>query len=89
MQRRAIIARSDFEKLQRLLNDSNTRWLADDTVIAALTARLQQAVQVDDGDVPPTVVTMHSVVLLCDTEVGDTEESTLVYPDEADILHSK
>jgi len=89
MQRRAIIARSDFEMLEQLLHHDSTRGLADDAVIAALTARLRQAVYLDEGDMPTTVVTMHSIVLLSDIDSGETEEFTLVYPDEADILHGK
>lgn len=89
MQRRAIIARSDYDLLQQLLVFPRTRWLADETVIAALSSRLQESLAVDDSDLPSTIVSMHSIVLLNDTASGEVDEFTLVYPDEADILHGK
>lgn len=89
MQRRAIIARSDLDVLIQLLASPRTRWLADESVIATLSRRLQESLHVDDCDLPSTIVSMRSIVLLSDTASGEVEEFTLVYPDEADILHGK
>jgi regulator of nucleoside diphosphate kinase len=40
-------------------------------------------------EVPPDVVTMHSVVSLRDLDAGETEEYELVYPADADVANSR
>jgi regulator of nucleoside diphosphate kinase len=56
-----------------------------DRYLQALRGELQRAHIVPAGKVPPDVITMNSRVLLYDLELRETEEYTLVYPEDADI----
>jgi regulator of nucleoside diphosphate kinase len=53
------------------------------TLPAALQRKLEQAVPVASDDVPATVVTMQSRVIVTDLASGRRRELTLVYPGEA------
>jgi regulator of nucleoside diphosphate kinase len=51
--------------------------------------KLDHAHAVDEGDIPPDVVTMHSTVEIIDLESDELETYTLVYPEEADIVRNR
>jgi len=51
----------------------------------ALEAELGKARIVPAGKVPPDVVTMNSVVRLCDVDSGEVEDYELVFPAHADV----
>ncbi len=54
-----------------------------------LVAEINSGKQVAPQKVPPTVVTMHSRVLVRYLETGKTYEMELVYPEEANIKEHK
>lgn len=83
---RIYITQADKIKLQKLAED-----LMNDPGVkeyAGLFNELKRAVVVATADLPRNVITMHSTVQLC-IDNADTEEYTLVYPDETDIAQNR
>ena len=54
-----------------------------------LEAELGRARSVPQADVPPDVVTMNSTIRIRDQRSRETEEFTLVYPADSDILDGR
>lgn len=76
--RRLIITRSDFDRLQRLVEQNEGGKLAENA--ENLDAELGRA-EIHEV-APPDVVTMNSTVVFEDEETGERREATLVYPHE-------
>jgi regulator of nucleoside diphosphate kinase len=76
---RITLSRFDFERLERLLEKVGRRPDLD-----ALREELERAEIVAPAQVPPTLVTMNSVVRFVDDESRRESEVALVFPARAD-----
>jgi regulator of nucleoside diphosphate kinase len=77
-----FVAEDDARRLAFLLSgDGGAHDLAH---LRELRAELERAVIVAPRDIPPGVITMHSVVTVSDLTGGARREVTLVYPHEAE-----
>jgi regulator of nucleoside diphosphate kinase len=76
------VAEDDARRLAFLL--SGERGAHDLVHLRELRAELERAVIVTPREIPPGVITMHSVVTVSDLTGGSRREVTLVYPHEAD-----
>ena len=76
--RRIIIIRSDFDRLQRLVEQNEGGKLAE--LAEQLDTELSRAEIHEEA--PPDVVTMNSTVVFEDEESGERREATLCYPHE-------
>ena len=81
---RIILSRFDHKRLEQLLDLVGERPDLD-----ALRAELDRAEIVEPEMVPPTVVTMNSVVRFEDVDSGKETEVTLVFPGTAEIASYK
>lgn len=79
-----FVAEHDARRLAFLLDADRPGGAHDSAHLRELRAELERAVIVDPRDIPPGVVTMHSVVTVFDLTGGDRREITLVYPHEAE-----
>jgi regulator of nucleoside diphosphate kinase len=75
-----IISRQDLGRLDVLLGGTSRGQMGK--VRDFLLDELARARVVEDSDVPPTVVTMHSTVEFRDDDTGHHMVATLVYPHE-------
>ncbi|MFG0260876.1 MAG: nucleoside diphosphate kinase regulator [Novipirellula sp. JB048] len=87
--KKILITRSDFDRLDALLESDFTRATSDKTSLKDLRGELDAAQIVDSQEVPPDVVTMESVVKLRDLESQETDTYSLVYPEEANMATGK
>lgn len=83
--RNIILSEPDRRRLQTLLEVGEKNFPVGDRYLQALRGELQRASVVPAGKVPADVITMNSRVLLYDLDLKETEEYTLVYPEDADI----
>ncbi|GJM09040.1 MAG: nucleoside diphosphate kinase regulator [Lysobacteraceae bacterium] len=74
------LVRSDYQKLDRLLDASSNLTLPG---IDMLSDELSRARIVDADEVGPDCVTMNSTVRFIDSEENKAYEMTLVYPEQA------
>jgi regulator of nucleoside diphosphate kinase len=81
---RITLSRFDFERLERLLEKVGRRPDLD-----ALREELGRAEIVEPAQVPPTLVTMNSVVRFVDDESRRESEVTLVFPAHADTERNR
>lgn len=75
------VTKPDYERLSKLVN--STLRMSD--VGDYLAGELDRARVVDAGQVPPTIVTMHSRFAFRDESTGETRTASLVYPGEENI----
>ena len=75
-----IISRQDLGRLDVLLGGTSRGQMGK--VRDFLLDELARATVVEDSDVPPTVVTMHSTVEFRDDDTGHQMVARLVYPHE-------
>ena len=87
--RTIIVSANDHRRLEELLASNFTSAISDKPYLQVLRGELSAARIVDAADVPPDVVTMNSVVQLCDLSTHEMETYTLVYPAEANIVEGK
>ncbi|HNQ50406.1 MAG: nucleoside diphosphate kinase regulator [Candidatus Omnitrophica bacterium] len=85
--KKIYIQRSDFEKLRLVLGDVAGNF--DGDRLRELSDELDRAVVVDNGEMPPGIVSMNSRVCLKDMDTGKEEAYQLVYPDDADFEHNR
>jgi regulator of nucleoside diphosphate kinase len=83
--RRPIITCEDRRRLGTLAS-ANGESRPEPQAIAALDARLDEAVYVERDELPANVVTMNSTVELVDLRTHEWLLRTLVYPDEAEFI---
>lgn len=86
--RQITITEADFDRLRTLVESPHYR-TTHAMPIASLSDELEQGKVVQPRRVPKGVVTMHSTVRVRDLEDDETEQYTLVYPQEADIDEGK
>ena len=77
------LTREDYSKLRLLL--AVTTYPLQNTALKNLRAELDRAAIVDASALPPKAVTMGSRVRFEDAVTGETEEYTLVFPEQADV----
>jgi len=78
----------DKRRLQELLLNHMRRESESSPQLSALDEKLKNAAVIEDGQVPPDLVTMNSVVLLSINGIPETPY-TLVYPQDADFRRQK
>jgi regulator of nucleoside diphosphate kinase len=79
-----ILTTSDRERIIRLLRASKSPSVSG-TIRAGLNAGVTTATVVEPTDMPPSVVTMNSIVKLIDIETGEIATYALVYPADANV----
>ncbi len=84
----AVITETDFDRLRHLLESPRYR-AAQRVLLRSLEDELDRAKVVSAGKVPRGVVTMHSVVRVRDLVHDESDNYTLVYPEEASISEGK
>ncbi len=83
------ITNSDRQRLGTMLDRAYAAAIEPRDQLHRLEMELEHALGVEEGDVPPYVVTMDSTVEIIDLESGDPETYTLVYPEQADITRNQ
>ena len=83
-----VITTADFDRLQRVLASPRHR-TADAALLLTLKEELGRGAIVEAGEVPRSIVTMHSQVRVRDLDEDESEIYTLVYPEEADMNAGK
>jgi regulator of nucleoside diphosphate kinase len=85
--RKICITKQDHARLgELLLVSANQRERSD---LAELAAELGRATILEEKDIPSSLVTMNSKIVLKDLDTGEKMVFTLVYPDEANIEAGK
>lgn len=86
--RNHMITEADFDRLSGLVKSRRTR-----VVYGSLATTLQQELargqRVAPARVPKGVVTMNSKVRVRDLKSDETEDYTLVYPEDANIMENR
>ena len=77
-----FVAEDDAKRLTFLLSGDRGGGL-DQAHLHELRGELERAIIVAPDDIPPGVITMHSVATVFDVTGGSRREVTLVYPHEA------
>lgn len=75
-----VVSSLDLERIEELLTSASFRKLPG---LDALQGELDRASVVDPEEVPPTLVTMNSTVVVLDENTNTQSELTLVYPNSA------
>ncbi len=84
-----IINQLDAERIFHRIKNSSHSSNELPVNTSKLVAEINSGKQVAPQKIPPTVVTMHSRVLVRYLETGKTYEMELVYPEEANIKEHK
>jgi regulator of nucleoside diphosphate kinase len=84
-----VITKADRDRLETLLDSEFTAAISPCDYLDDLRAELDRAEIVSPEDVPRSVVTMNSTVVLRDMDTKEKETYTLVFPDEADIANDR
>ena len=83
------VTAADAEKLRQLISEAQRTGYRGSPYLQMLWHELERAEIVDEQDLRPDVITMHSQAELVDANTGEEMVLTLVYPDEADPLEGK
>jgi regulator of nucleoside diphosphate kinase len=83
--RRVLVTDEDMARLRGLLAASRRSARRDQSHLAELERELDRADVIPAGEVPPDVVTMHSVVGVRDLDTDVRTVYRLVFPVDADI----
>ena len=86
--KRIVITAADFDRLHGLVESPRYRTTHAD-LLHTLKEELDRGEVVRPDRVPKNVVTMRSMMRICDLDDNQRETYTLVYPDEADIISGK
>ncbi len=84
-----VITGNDRRRLGTMLDRAYTVAADPREYLHRFEAELEQAVAVDETEVPEDVVTMNSTVEILDLESEEREVYTLVYPERADASHGR
>lgn len=87
--RKICISKADRKKIRQLIAGVKLAGSRSKIDLEALEKELNRAKIVEPKRIPEDVVTMNSMVRLCDLESGEEMIYTIVYPSEADIEHRK
>jgi len=87
--RKICISKADMKKIRQLIAGVKLAGSRSKIDLEALEKELNRAKIMDPKRIPEDVVTMNSMVRLCDLESGEEMIYTIVYPSEADIEHRK
>jgi regulator of nucleoside diphosphate kinase len=75
----------DLERLRNLILDAQATEYRKSEYLEKLKAELNRAIIVKPQEIPPTVVTMNSTIVLVDQDTNEEETYTLVFPESADL----
>jgi len=79
----------DLQRLNRLIENALDSDPKDREYLDMLQEELDHGKVVPSAEIPKDVITMNSRVLLVDQATGESEELTLVFPEDADISQAK
>ena len=79
------ITEFDLKRLRTLILDAQSTEYRKSEYLENLRMELNRAIIVAPQEVPPTVVTMNSTIVLVDLDTNEEETYTLVFPDDADL----
>ena len=75
----------DHRVISKLLEDRQHHSTPHAQTTTKLRGELERAILLDDADLPPDTVKLHSRVRLRDLDTGEVDEWTLTLPDESDV----
>jgi regulator of nucleoside diphosphate kinase len=87
--RTIYITEFDYNRLKTLIQEAEYGEYRGSDYIKNLGTELDKSKIVRPQEVPGDVITMNSKVCLLDIEVGEEEEITLVFPEDADRTQNK
>jgi len=79
------ITEFDLKRLRTLILDAQATEYRKSEYLENLKMELNRAMIVAPQEVPPTVVTMNSTIVLVDLDTNEEETYTLVFPEDADL----
>ena len=79
------ITEFDLKRLRTLILDAQSTEYRKSEYLENLRMELNRAIIVAPQEVPPTVVTMNSTIVLVDLDTNEEETYTLVFPEDADL----
>lgn len=83
------ITEHDLDRLKKMLVEASYTDQRDSEYLVRLKNEIERAEVVSPQEVPRTVVTMNSTVVLLDLDTDERETYTLVFPEDADIGRGK
>lgn len=83
------ITEHDLDRLKKMLVEASYTDQRDSEYLVRLKNEIERAEVVSPQEVPRTVVTMNSTVVLLDLDTHERETYTLVFPEDADIGRGK
>ncbi len=83
MKDRILITRTDYERLQALIDEWRLGSTRDSEYLDALEQELERAEIIEPDKTPPKLVTMNSEVRLKDLDSGDVRVYRLIFPTQA------
>lgn len=84
-----LVTRNDRQRLGTMLERAYAIAFYPRNQVQRFELELDFAHAVEEEDIPPYIVTMHSTVEIIDLESDESETYTLVYPEEADIARNR
>jgi len=84
-----LITTYDMERLECLINTTESPWNRKKTYFDQLDQKLENAKIVEPCDIPSDIITIHSVVRVKDLESGEETTYTIVPPSDANIMRQK
>jgi len=79
------ITSADHDRLLKLIDSARLDWRISSDHLHALEGELARATLVEQDELPPDTVAMHSTVWFYDLDTDESERYTLVLPSEADV----
>lgn len=83
--RTIVISAGDFQRLREFLQLAQRDYPVWDKYLEDLSNELRRARVVPEHKVPADAITMNSLVRLYDLDLEESEEYTLVFPEDADV----
>lgn len=83
------LSHHDHRVISKLLEERQHHTNPHSQTTTKLRGELERAILVEDADLPPEVVKLHSRVRLRDLDTGEIDEWTLTLPDESDVERRK
>ncbi len=84
-----LITTYDMERLECLINTTESPWNRKKTYFDQLDQKLENAKIVEPCDIPSDIITIYSVVRVKDLESGEETTYTIVPPSDANIMRQK
>ena len=83
------VCSADYSKLLKLIDSARLDRRVPSENLDALARELSRATIVESSELPGDVVAMYSTVWFRDSDSGEIEKYTLVYPSDADVTRDR